>query len=431
MKQTIYPRLNETVYSERLENGLTVLVSQRPGYRKAYAFFAVNYGGMDYEYRLDGTPERSPEGVAHFLEHKLFDMPEGNVLQSLSAKGASVNAFTGSSMTAYHFECAEHFFTNLRTLLTFVTTPYFTQQSVAKEQGIIAQEIRMIADRPGWRVYYNLLQTLYQKHPLRTSVAGSEASIASITPAVLRQCHSAFYRPENMILCVAGDVDPEQVAAIARMVVQSAKGSAAGRLEIQEPPTAAEPSTITQSMPIASPTFLAGFKFSPAADDLLRQSLVGDLAGDLLCGASSPLYQQLYREGLIDRGFGVSFEAQPGAAFLVLGGDSPDPERVARAVLEEGERLRREGIPEETFRRTLRSCYGSRVGALDSFEHTCVQLARSHFQGCDYLRFPELYDQLTKEEVLAFLSEAMQPERMACSVLTPLEQTTEKEPQLS
>lgn len=427
MKQTNYPRLNETLYSERLDNGLTVLVARRPGYQKAYAFFAVNYGGMDAQYHLDGALKRSPEGVAHFLEHKLFDMPEGNVLQSLSARGASVNAFTGSAMTAYHFECAEHFYTNLRTLLTFVTTPYFTAQSVVKEQGIIAQEIRMIADRPGWRVYYNLLRALYQCHPMRESVAGCEASIARITPAVLRQCHSAFYRPENMVLCVAGDVEPEQVAAIARMVVHSARGSAAERLAVSEPPESGQQSPVTESMPIASPTFLAGFKVTPDADSYLRQALVGDLAGDLLCGASSPLYQRLYQEGLIDRSFGVSFETQPGAAFLVLGGDSPDPERVAQAVLEEGARLVRGGIPEERFRRTLRSCYGSRVGALDSFEHICVQLARSHFRGCDYLRFPELYDQLTLDEVLSFLREAIRPERMACSILTPLSAQEQQE----
>lgn len=421
MNKTTYPRLSETLYTERQENGLTVCVSRRPGYRKAYAFFAVNYGGMDCCFEREGELCRSPEGVAHFLEHKLFDMPEGNVLQSLTAAGASVNAFTGASMTAYHFECSEHFFTNLRILLSFVTTPYFTQESVDKEQGIIAQEIRMVSDRPGWQMYNKLLQSLYHNHPLHTSIVGTEDSIARITPALLHQCHSAFYRPENMILCVVGDVDPERVSAMARMVVPAPKGSAARRSYGDEEPDSVAQSRCSASMSVASPTFLTGCKASPPAAGSLRQALVGDIAGDLLCGRSSPLYQRLYREGLIDRSFGVSYEEQPGAAFLVLGGDSRDPDRVAQAVAEEGERLCREGIPEEDFRRTLRSCYGSRVGALDSFEHTCVQLSRSHFKGCRYFDFPELYDALSVEDVLDFLRSTVTPERMATSIVTPLE----------
>ena len=421
MNKTAYPRLGEILYTERQESGLTVCVSRRPGYQKAYAFFAVNYGGMDCLYEQNGKLCRSPEGVAHFLEHKLFDMPEGNALQRLTAAGASVNAFTGASMTAYHFECSEHFFTNLRTLLSFVTTPYFTAESVAKEQGIIAQEIRMISDRPGWQMYHQLLQSLYHAHPLRTSIAGTEESIARISPEVLHQCHSAYYRPENMILCVVGDVDPDRVSATARMVVTPPKGSAARRALGKPEPENAARDRYSAAMSVASPTFLTGFKAPSPAHGSLRQALIGDLAGDLLCGRSSPLYQRLYREGLIDRGFGVSYEAQPEAAFLVLGGDSRDPDRVAQAVAEEGARLCREGIPEEDFRRTLRSCYGSRVGALDSFEHTCVQLARSHFMGCDYYDFPELYDQLTAEEVLDFLRRTVTTERMATSIITPPE----------
>ena len=421
MNKTSYPRLNETLYTQRLENGLTVCTSRRPGYRKAYAFFAVDYGGMDCCYTLDGQRCQSPEGVAHFLEHKLFDMPEGNVLQTLTANGASVNAFTGSCMTAYHFECSEHFYTNLRTLLSFVTTPYFTAESVAKKQGIIAQEIRMVADRPGWRVYNNLLQSLYHTHPLRTPIPGSEESISRITPAVLHQCHEAFYRPENMILCVVGDVDPERVIATAKMVVPSAKGMAAQRALPETESASVARERVSAAMPIASTTFLTGFKASGMAMDSLQQALVGDLAGDLLCGDSSPLYQRLYQDGLIDHGFGVTFEQQPQAAFLVLGGDSPAPDRVAQAVLEEGKRLCREGIPTEDFRRTLRSCYGSRVGALDSFEHTCVQLARSHFQGCEYYSFPERYAEITVAEVLDFLGNTVKADRMSTSVLTPLE----------
>ena len=414
---TQYPRLNESLFAQRLENGLQVIVSQRPGYQKAFAFFAVNYGGMDTLFHLDGSLHQTPEGVAHFLEHKLFDMPEGNALQNLSAMGASPNAFTSSSITAYHFECTEHFYSNLRTLLSFVSTPYFTPESVAKEQGIIAQEIQMIADRPGWQVYSQLLNGLYWNNPVRNPVAGSVESIAQITPEVLYDCHRAFYRPDNMVLCVVGDVDAERVAATARMTIAPAKGSTAERMTEEPEPADVRQALSERKMPISSPTFLAGFKAKPS--DGLRSRLVGDLTGDLLCGTSSSLYHRLYQEGMVDHSFGVSYEEQRGTAFLVLGGDSAEPEQVTQAVLVEAMRLRREGIREEDFRRTLRSSYGSRVQALDSFQHSCYQLSKGYFDGFEYYQFPALYDAITLEDVLEFLEQLVRPERMALSVVRP------------
>lgn len=417
MRMTQYPRLNEGLFAQRLENGLQVFVSQRPGYQKAFAFFAVNYGGMDTLFRLDGALHRTPEGVAHFLEHKLFDMPDGNALQTLSAMGASPNAFTSSSMTAYHFECTKHFYSNLRTLLSFVSTPYFTAESVAKEQGIIAQEIQMIADRPGWQVYSQLLKGLYWHNPVRTPVAGSLESITQITPEVLYHCHKAFYRPDNMVLCVVGDVDAERVAATARMTIAPAKGTAAERVMEEPEPADIQQALSERTMPISSPTFLAGFKAQPVDD--LRSRLIGDLAGDLLCGTSSALYHRLYQNGLVDQSFGVSYEEQRGTSFLVLGGDSAEPKQVAEAVLAEAERLRREGIPEEDFRRTLRSCYGSRVQALDSFQHSCYHLTTGYFGGFDYYQFPTLYDAIAPEDVLEFLDQLIRSERMALSIVRP------------
>ncbi len=420
MKITQFPRLNETCCYERLENGLSVYVTLRPGYQKAYAFLAVNYGGMDFRYRLDGQLRETPPGVAHYLEHKMFDLPQGNALQILSAGGAFPNAFTSSSMTAYHFECTEHFYSNLRTLLSFVTTPYFTPESVAKEQGIIGQEIQMVSDRPQWRVYSNLLQALYDHHPVRVPVAGSAESISHITAETLYDCHRAFYRPENMVLCVTGDVDPERVMAVARMVVSPVKGPAVekdhGAPEAMEAARAEQ----IETMPVSAPTFLSAFKAEPSAPGDQMQRLIGDVAGDLLCGTSSPLYQRLYEKGLINQSFGVSYEDQSGTAFLLFGGDSPDPDAVTAEILEEGQRIRREGLPEDRFRRCLKACYGSRIRALNSFEHCCVQLARAHFHGYHYYRFPELYEGITKTDAEAFLDRVVTRERMAVSKILPL-----------
>ena len=324
MNRTQFPRLGETCFETELDNGLTICVIPRPGYLKSYAFFATGYGGMNLRFRTEDGWQDSPAGVAHFLEHKMFDTKEGNALQILTANGASPNAFTMADMTGYYFECTEGFAENLRTLLSFVSQPYFTQESVAKEQGIIGQEIQMIEDNPDWRLYQNLLRALYRNNPLRIPLAGSKNSIAEITADTLYQCHRAFYHPGNMVLCVVGDVDPEQVAAIAQDVLpQERRDRAEKDLGAPEPDAPAE-RQITEVMAVSSPNFLLGLKARPhpAGEEDLRLQLLGDLAGDILAGESSPLYAKLYSEGLIDKSFFVSYESSPGTAFLMLGGES-------------------------------------------------------------------------------------------------------------
>ena len=215
-----YPGIGETLYTAALDNGLEIRVVPKKDFSTFYAAFATNYGGACRRFTVDGRALDTPAGVAHYLEHKMFDLPNGdNALNILSANGADPNAFTSSGITCYYFQCTEGFEENLRMLLHFVSTPYFTDETVQKEQGIIAQEIRMGEDNPGMRVYYNLLEMLYAHHPIRDRVAGTVESIAEITAQTLYDCHKVFYAPSNMVLCVEGDVDPEQVARIAEEVL--------------------------------------------------------------------------------------------------------------------------------------------------------------------------------------------------------------------
>ena len=224
MIKHIYDGLGRPSTKRPLENGLHVFVFPKPEFGKCYAFFATRYGGMDTRFQLDGQWLDTPMGIAHYLEHKMFDTPDGgNALQTLSATGASPNAFTSTAITGYHFECTDQFWENLKTLLTFVSVPYFTKESVEKEQGIIGQEIRMIEDQPGWQAYHLLLEAMYQHHPVRNSVAGSVESISHITAETLYHCHEAFYTPSNMVLCVAGNVDPEMVCQMARDILPQEK----------------------------------------------------------------------------------------------------------------------------------------------------------------------------------------------------------------
>ena len=425
MEKCSFARVGETMYHEKLENGLHVFVFPKPEFQKSYAFFATNYGGMDMRFCLNGEWRDTPAGVAHYLEHKMFDTKEGNALQELAANGASPNAFTSNDITGYYFDSTEKFEENLRILLSFVSVPWFTQESVDKERGIIGQEIGMIEDDPHWKCYMNLMKALFQRHPIRVSVAGSVESIAQITPETLYACHKAFYDPANMALCVAGPVDPEHICRVAREILPKEAGPIAAKdYGEKEEPRAAQ-SLIEERMEVSAPIFQLGWKGDPKADGegRLRQELAGGLALEALLGNSSPLYARLYREGLINQEFGYSYESGSGCAFLCAGGESKDPEAVRMAVAQEAARIGREGIDPALWERIKKGVYGNKVRGLNSFENLCVGQAQAFFAGYDFLRFAEIFDSITKEEAEELIANWVTGERAALSVVRAKEET--------
>ncbi len=421
MKTIVYERLGETCYEERLPNGLLIRVIKKPGFAKKYAFFAINYGSIHTAYTLDGIQCTSPNGVAHYLEHKTFDMEKGNALQIFAQRGASANAFTSYSMTAYYFDCTEQFDENLRLLIEFVSVPYYTQESVEKERGIIAQEIRMYEDNADSRVYENLFAALYAHHPLRIPITGTVESIQEITAQTLNDCHRAFYDPSNMMLCVVGDVEPEAVISIARALLPGKPGGISDRSYGLPETLLPVQSRCEAKMEIAMPTFAVGFKCRPAEYGIasMRQEFIGDLASEVLVGESSALYQRLYEDGLIDTAFSCGYESVPGAAMLNAGGDSRDPEGVCRAIVEQAQQLLETGIDEALFARLKKSSLGRRLRDLDSFESICYRQCAYYFEGSDYFTFPEVYETIEKEDVLAFLKDTVRPEQMAISIIYP------------
>ncbi|MBD9197112.1 MAG: insulinase family protein [Clostridiales bacterium] len=420
MKEFFYERIGEEVCRERLTNGLEVCVVPKPGYAKKYAFFSTRYGGMDIRFLLDGKWLDTPAGIAHYLEHKMFDTREGNALQELAKNGAEPNAFTANAMTAYYFDSTEHFEENLRILLSFVSIPYFTDESVAKEQGIIGQEIRMIEDNPDWQIYTRMLRALYKNHAARTSIAGTVESISHITAQTLYDCHKAFYTPANMILTVVGDVDPVHIADMANRVLPKLSGPVIERDYGVEPEGVAEKETAME-MEVSAPQFLVGFKCAPAAegDDYMRATILGDMASDILLGESSPLYQRLYEQGLINPSFGGAFEMMPGVAYLYAGGDSKDADAVTDAILKEAARIAAEGVDEDYFQRIRKASFGANLRGLNSFENIAVTLTEGYFHSYDPFKFPEVFDSITPEDIAAFLKANVTPERMAVSRIVP------------
>ena len=423
MEKKLYERIGEEVFRTTLPNGLPVYIVPKKDFLRKYALFATRYGGMDMRFEKDGQWLDTPAGIAHYLEHKMFDTEDGNALQELAKNGAEPNAFTSNAITCYYFDATDKFYESLEILLSFVSIPYFTDESVQKEQGIIGQEIGMIEDNPEWQVYKQLMQALYHTSPARTPVAGSVESISHITAQTLYDCHKAFYTPANMCLVVVGDVKPERIIAAANQILPAKSGPLIRRdYGAEEELTAAE-HFVTAAMEVSMPTFLVGFKCPPqhGGEEQHRFTAIGELACDVLMGESSPLYARLYAEGLINGSFGAAFDLLPGASYVYAGGDSKDPQAVAEAILAEARRLVSQGVDGDYYRRVVNANFGAALKALNSFESIAVSMAEGCFQGYDPYRFPEVYDSITVEDVLDFLRRNMTRDHMALSIITPKE----------
>ena len=421
MKLNDYKQINEQVYAGTLPNGLAVFVVPKPGFHKKYAFFATDYGGIDRRFKYGGKWIDTPAGVAHFLEHKMFDTEDGNALEQLSENGASPNAYTSSDITAYHFECIDKFDENLEILLSFVSIPYFTPKSVEKEQGIIAQEIRMVEDDPDYCLYYGLLKALFKQNPIRDSVAGTVDSIEKITAETLFNCHKVFYSPSNMVLCVVGDVDPKVVYDTACRVLPDEKGDRP--LRDYGTPEALLPETIdvNKTMEVSLPVFVAGNKLTPAApgDETLKFEIISAIALEILCGHSSPLYLRLYAEGLINADFSASFDSAAGVAYTMFGGETRDPYRVYKEVKEEVQKTVTYGPDAAMFGRIKKAAIGSHIRAFNSFGVLASSIVEGHFRGFDSFEAPSILSKVTLDDVTKFIKDNIVPDNMAISVINP------------
>ena len=424
MKATHYHELDETVYREVLENGLTVTVVPRKGFTKTLAYFVTDFGSIHTDFTYEGETYHVPAGIAHYLEHKLFDMPDGrDVSAEFASYGAVTNAFTGYDMTAYYFSATEHFDECLKLLLEFVSTPYFTAESVGKELGIIDQEIGMNEDAPESVIFENLMELLFQKHPIRVPILGNCETIRKITPELLHLCHKAFYNPANMLLCVVGDVDADRVAEMARQVLGTERREVGCKLKDWEETEAVGNARTERAMEVAMPMFNMAFRSEPTGrgEEAIRREMVADLAAEALFGESSELYLRLYEAGIIDSSFGGGFETIDGCAMLMASGDSYQPDTVRDAIVEQAEKIASTGLEETAFLRLKRSALGRRIRGLDSFDSTCFRVCAYHFSDFDYFRFPEIYRSIEQREIRDFLKATVRRENCGLSVITTIQ----------
>lgn len=419
--------LSETVASRRLEesytriehpSGLTLMLCPMKGFSGAYALFATRCGSIDDSFAV-GDEEYTPvpNGIAHFLEHKLFESEEGDAFEQYAKTGASANAYTSFDRTAYLFGCTDKFDESIEILLNLVTKPYFTEKTVQKEQGIIGQEIGMYADDPEWRVYFNLLGALYHEHPIRIDIAGTVESISEITADLLYRCYNAFYNLNNMVLSVAGNFDVDTVIKACDKIFLPAAPVEVRTREIDEPETVRE-RRVEQRLEVATPLFQIGFKGTPQSyrENILAQ-VTGEIVCDLVAGEASELYRELYDEGLINASFGFEVMAGPNYLVNLFSGESRNPDEVYARLIKGIEALQENGIMPEAFERARCAAYGRYVGVYSSVEAMAGMMALASLADFGAYEPLEMLDELTLNDAQAFLRENLNPERSAISIV--------------
>ncbi len=416
-------RLGESYSVYTHESGLTVLLYPMQQFSTAYALFGTKYGSIDTIFRKKGEEQFTevPEGIAHYLEHKLFESEDGDAFSLFAKTGASANAYTSFDKTCYLFSTTQNFGESLAALLQFVQRPYFTAETVQKEQGIIAQEIKMYEDNPAWRVYFNLLRGMYHNHPVHTEIAGTVKSIAKIDADLLYACYRTFYNLNNMVVSIAGNFDEEEAIAIIERELLPCEKVEIERSMPHEPDTVVTHET-RMKMAVAMPLFYYAYKEKPVDEaDMPKISIAYDILLDIIAGDCSPLYRKLYDEGLIDTGFDTETFMGRGYTGLIFGGYSKDPDRVKALIDEEILRYRQVGIDAESFERARRSVYGAAIGTFDSAEEIASTMLSAYFcAGSDAYIELEAVSALTLAQVQQLLDDGFAPEASVLSVIEPL-----------
>lgn len=417
MNKTEYEQINETLYHEVLPNGLTVYLLPKNDYHKTYGLFSTNYGSIDNEFIPYGEKEKVkvPDGIAHFLEHNLFEKEDGDVFQLFGKQGASANAFTSFTKTSYLFSTTDQVEKNLTTLIDFVQAPYFTEETVNKEKGIIGQEIQMYEDDPNWRMFFGILNNLYPTHPLHIDIAGTVESIDKITAQDLYTCYRTFYQPSNMVLFVVGKMEPEKLMKLIRENQEAKNFPPKQEIVRYFPENTKE--IIKQSALEAAITrdkFVLGIKgldtLPQEGTELLRYKTAINLLFQMILGNTSRNYLAMYNQGIIDDSFGFEFSLDREFHFADFSGDTDEPEKAAEKVKEIILGFADDPEVSETNLDLLKKkMLGQYFQSLNSIEYIANQFTQSLFGDRTLFDLPEIIDSIQMKDVLAageaFISE--------------------------
>lgn len=395
-------------------SGLMIYVIKKE-FKSAYAIFGTRYGSFDNEFVVDGENITVPHGIAHFLEHKMFETEDGgDTFEQFAEIGADANAYTSTDRTAYLFSCTEEFYKAFETLVNMVVTPVFTKENVKKEQGIIAQEIKMCEDRPSNTLHYNLMKALYEKNPVRIPIAGTVESISEITAELLYKCYNAFYRMNNMAICVCGDVDSDKILEIVDRYVPSVRESEVEFTDDAESPRVNE-ALVSEEAEVSKPMFRIGVKFPEGTSE---NSCACEILWEALFSSCEDFFSDIYENELVS-GYRYYYEYSRPCSYFAIGGDSDSPEAVFKKFKEYAAKTVANGVSKEAFERAKRNAYADVIRNFDYSEEIAEGMFESFLVNENYLDIAESYQAVSYDEVQELAKIALSDERFCMSVLYP------------
>ena len=418
-------KVKEKLYIEKLDNGLTVMIIPKVNIQKKYMIWATNFGSIDNKFIAPNEKEETviPDGVAHFLEHKMFEQPNGtNSLDTLTALGVNANAYTSTDHTSYLFECTDNFYPALDELMDYVQTPYFTDENVEKEKGIIGQEIKMYDDYPQWEVYMNAIRNMYKNSPITIDIAGSIESISKINKEVLYKCYNTFYNPSNMVMCFAGDFEPEKLLEdVKKRLKPIEKHGEIKRIYPEEPQEIVKEET-TKQMEVSMPIFVIGIKDSLndkncSSSSIVKKHIAIEILLNMLIGKSSKLYKELYESELITGEPYLEYEFSKQYAHIAITGQSNNPKEVLKKLQEEIQNMKNKEIDIEHFKRIKNMIYGNYVKEYDDVAEICRMFIADYMKGINSFEYIEDYQQVTPEYTKQVLDEVFRKEKTVISIV--------------
>ena len=414
-------KIQEKAYIETLKNGMKVIIIPKPNLDKKYIIWGTHFGSIDNRFIMPKTNEEVfiPDGVAHFLEHKMFEQPNGtNSLDTLMALGLDANAYTTNDHTAYLFECTDNFYEGLDELMDYVQHPYFTDENVEKERGIIGQEIKMYDDEPGWKLYMNALDCLYKENPVKIDIAGSIESISKIDKDVLYKCYNTFYHPSNMVLAVCGDFNPEDILKEikSRLIPKKEQGDIK---RIYSPKENSINKKYKEAiMEVSNPIYMIGFKDNDLEEkEMVKKHIAVEILLNMMVGKSSELYKTLYENGTIMSSPDTDYEFTNQYAHVLISGQSKDPEKVKEKLQEVIKNMKQNGIEESYFKRIKKKVYGDYIIEYNSVADIARMFMADYFKGINSFDYIEKYDEITLEYVNEVLNNLFKEENMVMSVV--------------